>query len=81
MPAPTSPPAPEADATAPAVWPTALRALARHRRTLMLQGPIGWFFDRLAQVERWIRLLAGVLFILAGTYYCLTHIYGLRIRW
>ena len=50
MPAPTSPPAPEADATAPAVWPTALRALARHRRTLMLQGPIGWFFDRLAQV-------------------------------
>lgn len=50
MPAPTSPPAPEADATAPAVWPTALRALARHRRTLMLQGPIGWFFDRLARV-------------------------------
>ncbi|MDQ5897865.1 MAG: capsular polysaccharide export protein [Pseudomonadota bacterium] len=37
------------DGTGP-VWPTAFRALVQHRRTLMLQGPIGWFFDRLAQL-------------------------------
>lgn len=27
-----------------------MQALVRHRRTLMLQGPIGWFFQRLAEV-------------------------------
>ncbi|NRT57119.1 capsule biosynthesis protein [Sphaerotilus uruguayifluvii] len=43
------PPAPEPEAP---FWPTAFRALARHRRTLMLQGPIGWFFDHLAAVLR-----------------------------
>ena len=38
---------------------------------------LGKAFDRLKQIEVWIRRLAGVLFILAGLYYCLTHIYGL----
>ncbi len=31
------------------------------------------------QVEKWVRLVAGVLFVLAGIYYCLTHIYGLSL--
>ena len=32
-------------------------------------------FDRLMQIEKWIRTGAGVIFILAGLYYCLTVIY------
>lgn len=37
-------------ATPPQTWPTTMQALVRQRRTLMLQGPIGWFFQRLAEV-------------------------------
>ncbi len=32
--------------------PTSLDRLLRQRRTLLLQGPIGWFFSRLARVLR-----------------------------
>jgi len=32
-------------------------------------------FNRLTQIERWVRLITGVVFILAGIYYILTHIY------
>jgi cytochrome c biogenesis protein CcdA len=38
---------------------------------------VGKLFDRLTQVEKWVRAIAGVLFILAGVYYCVTHVYGL----
>jgi len=37
---------------------------------------VGKAFNKLTAVERWIRILAGVLFVLAGLYYCLTHVYG-----
>lgn len=37
---------------------------------------VGKAFNKLTAVERWIRLIAGSLFILAGLYYCLTHVYG-----
>jgi cytochrome c-type biogenesis protein len=40
---------------------------------------VGRAFNRLAQVERWVRRVTGVVFILAGIYYCLTYIYGLRL--
>jgi cytochrome c biogenesis protein CcdA len=40
---------------------------------------LGRAFNRLTQVEKWVRLVAGVLFVLAGVYYCLTHIYGLSL--
>ena len=40
---------------------------------------VGKLFDRLTQVEKWVRRIAGVLFILAGLYYCLTHVYGLGL--
>lgn len=30
------------------VWPTAFRALTERRHTLLLQGPMGWFFSDLA---------------------------------
>lgn len=40
---------------------------------------VGKAFNRLTHVEIWIRRLAGTAFILAGVYYCLTHIYGLFV--
>lgn len=36
-------------------------------------------FGAVAALERWLRLGAGVIFTCAGVYYCLTHIYGLRL--
>ncbi len=38
---------------------------------------VGKAFNRLTQIEIWIRRLAGTAFILAGVYYCLRHIYGI----
>jgi cytochrome c-type biogenesis protein len=38
---------------------------------------VGKVFNKLTQIELWVRYLAGTAFILAGVYYCLTHIYGL----
>jgi len=38
---------------------------------------VGKAFNRLTQIEIWIRRLAGAAFILAGIYYCLRHIYGI----
>jgi cytochrome c biogenesis protein CcdA len=40
---------------------------------------LGQAFNRLTQVEKWVRLVDGVLFVLAGLYYSLTHIYGLSL--
>lgn len=40
---------------------------------------VGKAFHRLTTIEKWVRLVAGVLFVLAGIYYCLTHIYGLTL--
>jgi cytochrome c biogenesis protein CcdA len=40
---------------------------------------VGRLFDRLTQVEKWVRAIAGVLFILAGIYYCARHVYGFAI--
>jgi cytochrome c-type biogenesis protein len=39
---------------------------------------VGKAFDKLTAVERWVRRLAGGLFVLAGVYYCMTHIYGIH---
>jgi cytochrome c biogenesis protein CcdA len=40
---------------------------------------VGKAFNRLTQIERWFRLAAGTIFILAGIYTILTHIYGLKL--
>jgi cytochrome c biogenesis protein CcdA len=37
---------------------------------------VGRIFNKLTQIEFWVRCLAGAAFILAGIYYCLIHIYG-----
>ena len=36
-------------------------------------------FNRLTQVERWVRSVTGVLFVLAGLYYSLRYIYGVPL--
>ena len=40
---------------------------------------IGKAFNALTTFDRWFRVIAGVVFILAGLYYTLTHIYGLSL--
>lgn len=40
---------------------------------------VGKAFNRLTQVEWWVRTVTGVVFILAGIYYCLAHIYGVSL--
>jgi capsular polysaccharide export protein len=40
---------PNAENASPS-WPTAFRALTERRHTLMLQGPMGWFFSDLADL-------------------------------
>lgn len=40
---------------------------------------VGKAFDRLTQVEWWVRHVTGVVFILAGIYYCVSYIYGISL--
>ena len=40
---------------------------------------VGKAFDRLTQIERWVRVATGVLFVVAGIYLSLTHVYGLSL--
>ena len=37
---------------------------------------LGKVFNCLTKTEIWVRRIAGILFILAGIYYCLVYIYG-----
>ena len=39
---------------------------------------LGKVFHCLTKVELWVRRIAGILFILAGIYYCMCYIYGLN---
>lgn len=41
---------------------------------------VGKAFNGLTHVEKAVRLIAGVAFILAGIYYCLVYIYGVPIN-
>ncbi|MFA6568319.1 MAG: aromatic aminobenezylarsenical efflux permease ArsG family transporter [Victivallales bacterium] len=41
---------------------------------------LGKAFDRLTHIELWVRRITGIIFILAGIYYCLTHIYEVNFR-
>lgn len=40
---------------------------------------VGKAYDRLARIEKVIRPVVGTIFILAGIYYTLAHIYGIQI--
>lgn len=41
---------------------------------------LGGAFNRLSQIERWVRRATGVVFILAGIYYSLVYVYELPIK-
>ncbi len=41
---------------------------------------IGSAFNRLTQIERWVRLATGAIFIVAGIYYSLRYVYELPIK-
>ncbi len=40
---------------------------------------VGKAFNKLSQIERWVRIATGLLFIVAGVYMTLTYIYGLSL--
>jgi len=40
---------------------------------------VGRAFNRLTQIERWVRVVTGAIFILAGIYYSLAYVYGLSL--
>lgn len=43
---------------------------------------VGRAFNRLTQIEWWVRVITGVVFVLAGIYYCVAYIYGISLmRW
>jgi len=39
---------------------------------------LGKAFNAMTKIERWFRAIAGAVFVLAGIYYTLIHIYGVR---
>ncbi len=41
---------------------------------------LGSAFNRLTQIERWVRLITGVIFVVAGIYYSLLYVYELPIK-
>jgi cytochrome c biogenesis protein CcdA len=42
-------------------------------------GSVGKFYNKITAFEKWMRLVTGILFILVGIYYTLTHIFGVSI--
>ncbi|MFP4141066.1 MAG: aromatic aminobenezylarsenical efflux permease ArsG family transporter [Phycisphaerae bacterium] len=38
---------------------------------------VGKAFNAMTKIERWFRLITGIIFVTVGVYYTLTHIYGL----
>ncbi len=42
-------------------------------------GSIGKFYNKITAFERWMRLITGIIFILVGIYYTLTHVFGVSI--
>jgi cytochrome c biogenesis protein CcdA len=40
---------------------------------------VGKAFNKLTQIERWVRVATGVLFLVAGIYLSLTHVYGVSL--
>ena len=40
---------------------------------------VGEAYDRIIHFEKWARRVTGVIFILVGVYYCLTHIFSVQL--
>jgi len=58
---------------------TALPVVAFALLIAFASQTVGRAFHRLTQIERWVRTATGVVFILAGIYYCLTYLFGLNL--
>jgi len=41
---------------------------------------LGNAFNRLTQIERWVRRITGLIFVLTGIYYSLVYVYELPIK-
>ncbi len=41
---------------------------------------LGKAFDRLTQIERWVRRATGAVFVVVGIYYSLVYVYGLPVK-
>ena len=41
---------------------------------------VGKAFNKLTQLEWWVRRITGAIFIVIGIYFCLTHIFGIQLR-
>ncbi len=41
---------------------------------------LGSAFNRLTQIERWVRRVTGLIFVLAGLYYSLLYVYELPVK-
>lgn len=42
-------------------------------------GSVGKFYNKITVFEKWMRLVTGIIFIIVGIYYTLTHIFGVSI--
>lgn len=42
---------------------------------------LGKAFNRLMQIEWWVRRVTGVLFLLLGVYFTLVHVFDLKLSW
>ncbi|OGI01995.1 MAG: cytochrome C biogenesis protein [Candidatus Melainabacteria bacterium GWF2_37_15] len=42
-------------------------------------GSVGKFYNKITAFEKWMRLVTGIIFVLAGIYLTLTHIFGVSI--
>lgn len=59
---------------------TALPVLAFAFLIAFASGYVGKAFNRMTQIDRWLRRITGAVFILAGAYYSLTHLGLLSVR-
>jgi hypothetical protein len=59
---------------------TALPVLAFAFLIAFASGRVGKAFNRMTQIDWWLRHITGVVFILAGIYYSLTHLGLLSLR-
>lgn len=58
---------------------TALPVIAFALLIAFASQHVGKAFTTLTRIERWLRVATGVVFIVAGVYLTLTHVYGLSL--
>ncbi len=59
---------------------TAIPALVFAALIAFAAQRLGSAFNRLTQIERWVRRITGVVFLLAGIYYSLLYVYEIPVK-